>query len=138
MALPPDHLASLHRGVEWHERRLSELREVIRIAEEEAAVHDALIALARNDRLISAIGRYCDDPSLTPEFTHGPHGGTGGVQLPDGVTPEADADNRSSHRLTGHLRRGGWDVEVGWDRERGFFAVPDTQRLGLWQGAISY
>jgi hypothetical protein len=140
MPVPAEHVAALHHNVEQHERRLAELRKVIHFAEEEAAVHEALIALARNDRLIAAAGEYCDDATLVSAFAADPHGRLQreGIVLPEGVTFDAIAEDESSSRLAAQLRCGVWNVEVGWERERGFFAIPDTRRLRQLPAVVSF
>lgn len=120
MAIPSRQRAELRLGVAEHERRIAELRAVIRMAEEEIAVHETLVALSREEPVTAALDGVPVDAQALPE----------GVTLEDG--------DAVAGRVTGRVRRGGWEVAVGWDRDGGFFAAPDTTRLRLWQGAIPY
>jgi hypothetical protein len=135
-----DHIARLRGDVDVHVRRLAELHELIRRAEEEAAVHEALIALARNDHLLAAAARHQEDPDAVLALV-GDRQETRddeGIPLPDSVTIDLVAADKPSSRVTGHLRCGGWDVEIGWEPERGFFAIPDTRRLRQMRAVVNF
>jgi len=123
MPLPSEHLADLDARLESHEQRLEELRETIRRAEEEAAVHEVLLELAQNEKLIEAVGEAHDDPGA--KFAQDPHAHCHEqkIPLPDGVSLNP-VDRENPHRMTAVVRRGDWEVEVVWDRERGFAARP--------------
>jgi hypothetical protein len=125
VSLPEEHLAGLRESVEDHERRLAQLREGIRLAEEEAAVHEALLDLARNERLIRLLGKMHEDSSLFSRFARDPLGccQEENVSLPKCITLNA-LEKEAPTRLTGNVRHGSWDVEVAWDREGGFSARP--------------
>jgi hypothetical protein len=138
--VPAEQVAALDHSVQVHERRLAELREVLRYAEEEAAVHEALIALARNERLIAAAGEYCDDANLVSAFAADPHGRLQheGIALPEGVTFHAISKDEPASRMAAQVRCGAWTVEVGWERERGFFAILDTRLVRQLPAVVNF
>jgi hypothetical protein len=129
MPLPTPQLVALRGGINGHERRLARLREFIRLAEEEAAVHEALLALARNDRLLAAFGDLHEDAGLTSRFARDPQGycRQEHIRLPEGVTLHPAERVEASVRLTGLLRHGAWEVEFTWDQEGGFSATPRNE-----------
>jgi hypothetical protein len=135
MALPSEHLAGLRASIESHEQRLAELRDNIRLAEEEAAVHEALLALARDERLIEAVAQVHDDPDS--RFARDPlgHCREESIPLPDGVSLNP-VDRKTPNRITANIRRGDWDVEIAWDREHGFAARPLTQEIRQQGGLV--
>src|SRR4051794_30269791 len=104
-----------------HERRVDELREAMRLAEEEIAVHEVLLDLARNDRLIAAVGELYDDPSGS-RFGRDPskYCAEEGISLPEGVEINAVDTTDSSPRMIAVVRRGASEVQAMWDRETGF------------------
>jgi hypothetical protein len=136
-----DHVAELRRNIESHVRRLSVLRKFISRAEEEAAVHEALIGLARNDQLLNAIREYSGgDPAAIFELVEGQldPASPNALRSSQLVSFDFEAGHHSSARMTMQMHCGDWVVEVGWDREEGFFAIPDTRRLRQQVALVNY
>jgi hypothetical protein len=104
MTLPKEHLDWLSEAVGNHERRRAQLREGIRLAEEEAAFQEVLLDLAHNDRLIDALGELYEDVSLTSKFARGPLGycREENIPLPEGVRLRVP-NKTSSRQLRVHL-----------------------------------
>lgn len=128
LSLPDEQLSWLRDHVDNHVRRLAQLREGIRLAEEEAAFQEVVLELARNDRLFEALGELYNDAELTSRVARDPLGycREEDIPLPEGVTLSAVNTEGQSTRLVAHVRYGAWAMEVGWDREGGFFASPPT------------
>jgi hypothetical protein len=132
MPLPDEHLDWLREHIADHERRLAQLREGIRLAEEEAGFHEVLLDLARNDQLIeAAVRELYDDTDVTSPFARDPIGycREQGIPLPEGVTLRVSAVDREegrSARLTVDVRYGPWAGEIFWDPVDGFNARPST------------
>jgi len=126
--LPNEHLNGLRDHVDNHVRRLAQLREGIRLAEEEAAFQEVVLDLARNDRLFEALGELYNDAELTSTVARDPLGYVRkeDIPLPEGVTLSAVDREGRTPRLVAHVRYGAWAMEVGWDREDGFFASHPT------------
>jgi hypothetical protein len=138
MALPPEQVASLRDGIEAHTQRITELREWIKLAEEEISLHEALRDFVGDERLGAALGEVFDKPALTSELARDPlrYCREKDVVLPEGLTLAAvETRAEPSTRLTAHLTYGAWDVEAVWDSEAGFFARP--RRTGLGDGRVS-
>jgi hypothetical protein len=127
MPLPRKHLASFYDSLARHEQRVAQLREGIRLAEEEAEFHKVLLDFAANERTIAALEELYDRPDLVSELSDDPAGycRKRNIYLPEGVTLAAVKEEDSPH-VTAHLRRGPWDMEIGWDYRKGFFATPPT------------
>ena len=131
MSLPEEHLDWVREGIAGHERRIAQLREGVRLAEEEASFHEVLLDLGRNDRLIEAIGELYDDTDLTSRFARDPLGycREEDILLPEGVTltvSAVDKEKGRSARLAVDVRYGAWAMEIVWDPEDGWFASPAT------------
>jgi hypothetical protein len=129
MGLPKEHLDWIRTTVADHQRRIAQLREGIRLAEEEIAFQEMLLDLARNDRLIEALGEVHEDPSLRSKFARDPLGycHDNNIPLPEGAMLSALADEgEGALRLAAHVRHGPWAVEIVWDREAGFSASTAT------------
>jgi hypothetical protein len=131
MPLPEEQLDNLSKAVQSHERRVKELRDLIRLAEEEIAVHEVLIELAGNDKLMAMFSNCYDDPDSASQLARNPseYLREQEVALPQELKLNLGTEKNSSDRLMGELRRGAWNITVLWDREAGFSAIPDTRRL---------
>jgi hypothetical protein len=118
--------AELRSDILSHQRRIAELREQVRIAEEEVEFHEVVLDLARNHQLIAAIGNLYNDSALSSTFANDPHRycRETGIPLPEGTTLSPVDKDGPIPRLTARVRRGSWDMEVVWDREAGFFVRP--------------
>jgi hypothetical protein len=128
MSLPDDQLADLrHRG-EAHERRINILRNAIRRAEQELAVHEVLLGLARNTTLIAELGKLHADSSQCATFAHDPVGycAKRGIALPPEFTLLPAEGKPSSMTLNASVRVGDFEVQVVWDPQTGFDARPLT------------
>ncbi len=111
---------TLEDHIRAHDQRLNDLRQAIRAAEDEISIHEALIALARNHRLVAAVEELHDkQPS---QFATDPQAycTEQGILLPQGVTLNPLDTTESSARMTAVLRRAGHEVQVRWDSKTGF------------------
>lgn len=124
MPMPTEALSALNQDISAHDQRVTELREAIRFAEQEIAIHEALLDLARNDRLIAAVGELYDDQVMSSKFAVDPQGycAQEGISLPKGVALNPVDTSGSSARLTAVVRRGDSEVDVAWQRDSGFSA----------------
>jgi hypothetical protein len=140
MPLPEEQLDRLREGAKSHGRRLAQLHEVVRLAEEEAAVHQVLLDLATNASLIAAIGNCYDDPELVSRFARDPaeYCRRHDIQLPEGVMFHSVAADSLPTGLAAQVRRGAWEVQVAWDRDEGFSSRPDTRRVRQVTGVVNY
>ena len=131
MSLPEEQLDWVRESIVGHERRIAQLREGIRLAEEEIGFHEVLLDLGHNDRLIEVIGELYDDTDLTSRFARDPLGycREEDAPLPEGVTltvSAVDPEKGRSARLAIDVRYGAWAMEIVWDPEDGWFASPST------------
>lgn len=134
--IPPEHVASLESAIALHDERLVQLRELISMASAEAVMHEALIALGRHDGLMRLIeGYFADTSSQSIEALDVT---SRAIELPDNVTLNLLASDFTPDRLVGELRCGRWWIRVGWDREDGFFAVPDTRFIRLHHAVVAF
>jgi hypothetical protein len=126
MSLPDEHAAALRDDVVAHERRITQLRAGIRLAEDEIELHEVILDLARNEQLIAAVGELYESSGLTSKFASDPqrHCEEQKITLPEGVTLTAIAGEAPSPRLTARVRRGAWDMEIVWERDVGFVVRP--------------
>lgn len=124
---------TLENQIRAHDERLHELREAIRAAVDEISIHEALIALARNHRLIAAVEELHYEQAQTSQFATEPHAycTQHGILLPEGVTLNPLDTSGSSARLTAVLRRAGREVYVCWDSKAGFSSSGVPNRVHI-------
>jgi hypothetical protein len=111
--------------------RIAELRAAISLAEEEAALHQALLDLVRSDWFTAMLGELYDDPKLVTKVARDPFGycQEKKVALPEGLTLSAvEVSKEPSTRLTAYLRYADWNVQAIWDHKGGFYARPRRPR----------
>lgn len=120
------YLAELQNDVTSHQRRVAQLREEIRRAEEEISFHEVVLDLAHNRQLIETVVNLSDDSGFKSAFATDPHQycREADIALPEGVTLRPLDTEHPSPRLTAHVRRGAWDMEIVWERDVGFFVRP--------------
>lgn len=118
--------ATLEKDVISHQLKIIQLREKIRIAEDEIELHEVVLELARNRRLIEAISDFSEVGSSSSKFVHDPlqYCREENIPLPEGVTLYPPNSYDPSHLPTARVRRGIWDMEIVWDGETGFLMRP--------------
>jgi hypothetical protein len=121
--IPSEHATLLVRSIEAHESRVAELRGLIRMAEQEAALHEAIIRLSRDDELMRLVSKHCNGGQI--ELLDGTEAVA--ATLPENATLKAPRADDTSGSLTAELTCGDWSVTVGWHPESGFYAAPDTR-----------
>lgn len=140
MAHAKDHIVELRKNAASHVSRLTELRQIIRRAEEEADVHETLLALAQDERLLELVAEYREDPDHLVQAAEA-YLSSASLKTA-GFSPSATFDfssaQRSTQRATVQLHCGRWLIEVGWDREVGFLAIPDTRGLRQQVAFLNY
>jgi hypothetical protein len=122
---------TLEDHIRAHDQHLHKLRQAIRAAEDEISIHEALIALARNDRLVAAVEELHDKKAQTSHFAMDPQAycTEQGIVLPEGVTLNPLDTKGPSARMTAVLRRAGHEVQVRWDSKTGFSASGVPNRV---------
>ncbi|MDF9749193.1 hypothetical protein [Arthrobacter sp. ES3-54] len=118
--------ATLEKDVIEHQLKIAQLRERIRIAEDEIELHEVVLELTRNRRLIDAISEFSDVGSSASNFVRDPlqYCREENIPLPEGVTLYPPNSYDPSHLPTARVRRGMWDMEIIWDGETGFLMRP--------------
>jgi len=104
-------------------RKIDELRDEIRLAQDELAIHEVVVELARNESLMGLVAELYDDNGKS-RFAADPEGHSKslGVKLPENVAlSPVVTDSSPTGRLVARIRRGSLDMEVVWDAEAGFF-----------------
>jgi hypothetical protein len=127
VALPAEQIAELRASAEGgHEEQIARLRAVVRLAEDEIGLHEALLELVRSDPVMSLLERLHDSRELARKLAADPQAQCRdeGITLPEGLTINAVESDDSSGRLSIYLGYGAWNAEVIWDREGGTAARP--------------
>jgi hypothetical protein len=100
-----------------HERRATELRESIRLQQDELKVHETVLRLGRDDRLLAALNELHDQQDLFQDISTDLRGhfASKGVEVPEGAEIEV-----SGTRLLAHMQQGPYRYKAIWDRTSGF------------------
>jgi hypothetical protein len=127
MPLPRRHIERMHKELRDHEERLSYLRDQISRLSEEAAAHETIIRLGRDERLIGMLGDIYDDESLVIELTDNAdkflH--QKGIQLP--ARAQLEVSTRDKHTILSlRFAEDRWSYSCVWDPANGFSLVQHT------------
>ena len=125
MALSEQDASSLRDAINGHEHRILELRTAIAEVQAELGIHEALLQLARNERLIAALDEL-GDAEIVERLAADPEGfcQRENIRLPSGVSIRSGKASSPTARATALVSAGEWEIEVIWDRERGFTSKP--------------
>lgn len=118
--------ATLEKDIMSHQLKIAQLREKIRIAEDEIELHEVVLELARNRRLVEAVGEFSGAGNSPSDFARDPlqYCREENISLPEGVVLYPADSYEPSHLPTARVRRGVWDMEVVWDGKMGFLVRP--------------
>jgi hypothetical protein len=121
MSLPRAHIERLHRDLRIHEARLEHLRDQVAHLEEEAAAHEMVIALGRDDRLIDALGELYEDATAIGARSEDPGAflRSRDIELPNGAQIEMSSSSES-RAISVRLTTGRWVYSCVWDSADGF------------------
>jgi hypothetical protein len=114
---------ALRKDLHAHSRRIEELRRLVEVAEDEIAIHEAVLELGRNERIISAIeelrnGETDSRNEIIADF--GRYCAQEGIPLPAEVTFVSAAAPDELFPLRAEVRRGSAVMEIIWAPDSGF------------------
>jgi hypothetical protein len=120
--LPKQHLDRLKKELTGHDRRASELKESLLLQQEEVRVHETVVRLGRDTKLLAALGELHDDPLLAGKIQGDPlkHFESKGVALPQGAEVVVADASPGSTRVEARLTQGPYRYKVSWARAKGF------------------
>lgn len=125
----------LRKDLHLHDGRINELRRLVGIAEDEIAVHETVLELGRNERLVSAINELGSGDSglrkeIPPDFAR--YCAEQDIPIPAGVTfVPIGADDDEPLPLTAEVRRGRAVMEIIWAPDVGFVGRGLTPQLSF-------
>ena len=105
------------KDVYSHGRRIEDLRRLIEVAEDEIAIHVAVLELAGSDQLVSAIAGSGDDENVTDLARYCAENSVG---PPEGVSFGPRTGDGATTRFTAEIRRGGALMQITWGPDIGF------------------
>ena len=123
MTISKETSTGLRKDLYSHSRRIEELRRLVEVAEDEIAIHEAVLELGRNERIISAIeelssGETSSRNEIIGDF--GRHCAQQGMPLPAGVTFVPAGTDDEPLPLRAEIRRGHAVMEIIWAPDIGF------------------
>jgi len=123
MPISEETSAGLRKDLDSHSRRIEELRRLVEVAEDEIAIHEAVLELGRNERIISAIeelrnGEANSRNEILADF--GRYCAEQGVPTPAGVIFVPAGSYDELFPLRAEVRRGHAAMEIIWAPDIGF------------------
>jgi hypothetical protein len=122
MSVPKAHLERLRKDLAGHERRLSQLRESIRIQTEEIRLHETIVRLGHDTHLLAALGELYDDPELLREVDRKPRDyfEHKGVAVPQNAKIRVVNSSPTGTRIEARMEQGTYRYTVSWESRSGF------------------
>jgi hypothetical protein len=123
MPISEETSTALRKDLHSHSRQIEELRRLVEVAEDEIAIHEAVLELGRNERLISAIEELRNsEPDSWNEVLadFGPYCAQQDIPIPAGVTFVAAGADDNPLPLRAEVRRGRAVMEIIWAPDIGF------------------
>jgi hypothetical protein len=129
MPIPLEQLQQLREDLKAHEERADELRRHIADMQAEAEVHETIVRLGRDERVMNALGELHDRPEQGKGIANDPHGyfRQKGVELPPGTTLRVPKAERESLAVEADLQHGPFKFRLAWERGRGFSSSLDER-----------
>lgn len=121
--------ADAQRGLEQlrpeqpdHAKRSQALNNLLADAESETVLHETLIKLGQDPKILAALGEIYDKPELANQLQSDPGTFTQarGIQLPAGMTITATHSAPHSAGVSAHYQAGRLQIRMQWDTENGF------------------
>jgi hypothetical protein len=118
-----DATQALRKDLNSHDGRIEELRHLVEIAEDEIAIHEAVLELGRNERLVSAINEFGSSDSglrneIPPDFAQ--YCTEQEIPIPAGVSFVPVGADDEPLPLKAEVRRGRAVMEIIWAPDIGF------------------
>ena len=123
MPISKETSTALRKDLHSHNRRIEELRRLVEVAGDEIAIHEAVLELGRNERIISAIGELRNGETdsrneIIADF--GRYCAQEGISIPAGVTFVSADTPDEPFPLRAEVRRGRAVMEIVWAPDIGF------------------
>jgi hypothetical protein len=129
MPLPDEQARALKAELDNHERNISKIRKSIQNLQAELLVHETLLAMGRNPKLIEVLNDMYDHPELAGKVADlASYLADKNITLPPGTT--ISVIKSDSHSIVGeaHFKLGGFDYKGQWDSNKGFSVDVVDQR----------
>jgi hypothetical protein len=122
VSVPKGHVNRLTKELAGHKHRLSQLRESIRIQQEEMRLHETVVRLGQDTHLLAALGELYDDPELVTEVSRNPRDyfERKGVVVPQDAKVEVTNSSPQATRIEARIEQGPYRYTVTWERRSGF------------------
>jgi hypothetical protein len=113
----------LRKDLQVHEKRLEHLREQISRLAEEAAAHESILQIGKDERVLKAV-EDLTDPKVVGEMQRDHKGflQRRHIELPEGAQVDFRAKSDRT-TVSVHLNQGQWKYSCVWDSLDGFSLI---------------
>jgi len=115
-------LAQLRPDQPDYQKRSQSLKNLLADAENETTLHETLIKLGQDPKVLAALGEIHDKPEVADQLQSNPQAFTQarGIQLPPGLTITATRSTPHSAVVSAHYQAGRLQNRMNWDLDKGF------------------
>jgi|SRR5450759_456680 hypothetical protein len=130
MPLPEDQVRALKVELANHDKSVSRIKRSIDNLQAELVVHQTLIGLGRNPRLLQVLNDMSDHPERAGKVANPvAYLAEKSIGLPQGTTVIVTKSDSDSVVAEAHFKQGGLDYRVEWDSKKGFVVDAVDQRI---------
>ena len=125
MSIPQNQLDQLNADLQNHEQRLASLKRAVADMQSEIEVHNAVLQIAREPKILTALTDVHDNPAVADQIEKDPQGfvRSRGIQLPPGTTVTAKRSSAQSAVASANLQIGRYRVSLQYDTVKGFSSL---------------
>src|SRR5579859_5267041 len=125
MPIPQNQLDQLNADLQNHELRLASLKTAVADMQSEIEVHNAVLQLARDPKIHTALGDVHDNPALADQMSKDPQGfvQSRGIHLPAGTTIKVSKPSSQSAAVSANFQIGRFRVGLQYDSVNGFSSL---------------
>jgi hypothetical protein len=122
MPVPAKQLQRLRVDLQEHEERLADLQSRIQELKDESIVHQTLLTLGRDDKVLNLLHEVYDRPELASDLSRSPSAylKKRGVKFPRGTKIKVAKNEQGAAVFEAHIKQGSFNYKIVWDPQEGF------------------
>jgi len=125
MPIPGKQLQQLNAALDGHAKRNENLKDQIKHMQEEVLVHETLLNLGRDSKLLGALNTLVDDPKAASNIAEraDTYFAEKGVKFPPGTKLRVKGGS-SQLVIEADIKQGHFEYKAVWEQSNGFSSAP--------------
>lgn len=126
MPIPEEHMKNLKNDLIVHKKRLLNLQRDIKHIQEEIDVHEMILELGNDEKIIAVLNELYEKPKLVKNIIKDTNTffEKRGAIIPPNATLFVKSKDEKSVVVEAHFKQGPYVFKMIWDSNKGFSLVP--------------